>query len=124
MSLLKPLEVPLIPLSLFHVGIRVDLGEGKSPICVFDTGAAVTVIDRKLATPIADGFSGLTSIGGAGGSSLGSLASISISIGGSNPTDEIAALSDVEVLRRFLRAEGAGCGSSLRRGVGPSLKPL
>ena len=114
MSLLKPLEVPLIPLSLFHVGLRVDLGEGKSPICVFDTGAAVTVVDRKLATPIADGFSGLTSIGGAGGSSLGSLASVSLSIGGSDPIDEIAALSDVDTLRRFLRDDIGGI-------VGPGL---
>jgi hypothetical protein len=114
LSLTKPLEVPLIPLSLFHVGVKIDLGDGKSPICVFDTGAAVTVVDRKLATPIAEGFSGLTSIGGAGGSSLGSLASLSISLGGSTPVDEIAALSDVDVLRRFLREDIGGI-------VGPGL---
>jgi hypothetical protein len=108
MSTVKPIEVPLIPLSLFHVGIRIDLGDGKSPICVFDTGAAVTVIDKKLATPIADGFSGLTSIGGAGGSSLGSLASISLSVSGNPPSDEIAALADIETLRRFLREDIGG----------------
>jgi hypothetical protein len=104
----NPIEIPLVPLSLYHVGVRVALGDGAQPICVVDTGAAVTLIDRKLAAPLAEGFSGLTTIGGAGGASLGALAAVSLGLGGAPPQDEIAALSDLEVLRRFLSEEVGG----------------
>jgi hypothetical protein len=102
------IEAPLVPLALHHVGVRAELSDGAKPLCVVDTGAAVTIIDRRLASPIAEGFSGLTSIGGAGGSSLGSLAAVSLSLGSGPAIDEIAALSDLETLRRFLHDEVGG----------------
>lgn len=108
MSQTATIEAPLVPLSLYHVGVRAELSDGAKPLCVVDTGAAVTLIDRRLAAPIAEGFSGLTSIGGAGGASIGSLAAVSLSLNGAAPIDEIAALSDLETLRRFLHDEVGG----------------